>query len=146
MVFIPQQRNRGGAKLAQVERTNIRRHAHRDTQCIVGQNAGEGHRQQGRLLGRRVIVIYKIHRVLVDFGKQFAADIFQLGLRITRSGISHIARIRLAKVAFAGHVRQQQAFIAARQPHQRIINGPVAMRVQVHCAAHNVGRFCAIAF
>ncbi|MPN05813.1 hypothetical protein SDC9_153066 [bioreactor metagenome] len=36
MVFIPQQRNRSGAKLAQVKRTNIRCHAHRDAQRIVG--------------------------------------------------------------------------------------------------------------
>ena len=65
VVGVLHQGHGGGAQLGQVERADVAGHAHGDAQRIVGQNGGEGHRQQGGLGGGAVVVGHKIHGLLV---------------------------------------------------------------------------------
>ena len=61
MVGVLHQGHGGGAQLCQIERADVAGHAHRDAQRVVGQNGGEGHRQQGGLGGGAVVVGHKVH-------------------------------------------------------------------------------------
>ena len=135
----------GGAQLCQIEGADVAGHAHRDAQCIVGQNGGEGDRQQGRLGGGAVVVGHKVHGLLVDIPEQLLAHILELRLRVTGSSAGHIAAVGLAEVALAVHKGHQQALVAAAHAHHGVVDGGVTMGVQVHGAAHDVGRLGACA-
>ena len=141
MIFVFNQRNGGVAHLLQVERADVARHAHRDAHVAVDQNGRKGHRQQRRLLHRRVVVIHKVHGILVDVAEQLARDRIQLRLGITRGGIFHIRRIRPTKVTLGIHIRMQQRLIAPRQAHHGFVDRRVTVRVQLHGRADNVGGF-----
>ena len=140
MVLVLHQRHGGGTQLRQIEGTDVAGHAHRDAQRIVGQNGGEGNRQQGGLGGGAVVVGHKVHSLFVDIPEQLLTHAFQLCLGVTGSGAGHIAAVGLAKVALAVHKRYQQAFVAAAHAHHGVVDGGVAVGIQVHGAAHDVGR------
>ena len=145
VVLVLHQRHGGGAQLCQIEGADVAGHAHRDAQRVVGQNSGEGDRQQGGLGGGAVVVGHKVHGLLVDIPEQLLAHTFQLCLGVTGSGAGHIAAVRLAKIALAVHKGHQQALVAAAHAHHRIVDSGIAVGVQVHGAAHDVGRFGACA-
>ena len=145
MVLVLHQRHGGGTQLRQIEGADVAGHAHRNAQRVVGQNGGEGDRQQGGLGGGAVVVGHKVHSLLVDIPEQLLAHAFQLCLGVTGSGAGHIAAVRLAKVALAVHKGHQQAFVAAPHAHHGVVDGGIAVGVQVHGAAHDVGRFGACA-
>ena len=130
----------GGAQLGQVERADVAGHAHRDAEGVVGQNGREGDGQQGRFGGGAVVVGDKIHRLLVDVPEQFFADRLQPRLGVAGGGAGHIPAVSLAEVALAVHIGDQQALVAAAHPDHGVVDGGVAVGVQVHGGAHDVGR------
>ena len=134
------------AELHQVEGTDVGRHTDRNAQCVVGQNGREGDRQHRRFGGGTVIVGHKIHGILVDIAEQLFTHGFQLCLGVTSGGVSHIAAVRLAKVTLGVHKGHQQAFVGTAHTHHGVVNGGIAVGVQVHGAAHDVGAFGAGAF
>ena len=140
MFGILHQGHGGGAQLCQIEGADVAGHADCNAQGIVGQNGGEGHGQQGRLGGGAVVVGHKVHGLLIDIPEQFLADTLELGLGITGSGAGHIPAVRLAEVALAVHKGHQQALVAPAHAHHGIVDGGIAVGVQVHGAAHDVGR------
>ena len=145
VVLVLHQRHGGGAQLCQIEGTDIAGHAHRDAQRIVCQNSGESDRQQGGLGGGAVVVGHKVHGLFVDIPEQLLAHAFQLCFGVTGSSAGHIAAVRLAKVALAVHKGHQQALVTAAHAHHGIVDSGIAMGVQVHGAAHDVGGLCACA-
>ena len=146
VVLVLHQRHGGGTQLRQIEGADVAGHAHRDAQRVVCQNGGEGDRQQGGLGGGAVVVGHKVHGLLIDIPEQFLADTLELGLGITGSGAGHIPAVCLAEVALAVHKGHQQAFVAAAHAHHGVVDGGIAVGVQVHGAAHDVGAFGAGAF
>ena len=140
VVLVLHQRHGGGAQLRQIEGTDVAGHAHRDAQRVVGQNGGKSDRQQGGLGGGAVVVGHKVHGLLVDIPEQLLAHAFQLCLGVSGGSAGHIAAVGLAKVALAVHKRYQQAFVAAPHAHHGVVDGGIAVGVQVHGAAHDIGR------
>ena len=138
VVRVAHQSHSSFAQLRQIEGTDVGGHAHSNTQRVVGQNGGEGHRQQGRLGGGAVVIGHKIHGILVDVPEQLLTHRFQLGLGVTAGGVGHVPAVCLAKVSLGIHKRHQQAFVAPAHTHHGFINGRVAVGVQVHGAAHDV--------
>ena len=137
--------DRGAAHLAEVETAKVGRHTDRDT-CVRGhQNVRERGRQQHGLFHRAVVVVHKIDRVRVDVAEQLGAERVQLGLGITRGSVGHVARIHLAEVALGVDKRGQQSLVAARQAHHGLIDRRVAMRIEFHGRANDVGRLGAVA-
>ena len=128
--------------LRQIERADIARHTHRNAGIVVHQHRGEGHRQQRRLLHGVIVVIHKVYGILFNIRKELPADLFQPYLGISVSGISHVAGVRLAEVALAVHKGHQQRFVTARHAYHRLIDGRIAMGVQLHSFSHHTGRFC----
>ena len=145
VLFILHQGHGGGAQLCQIEGADVAGHAHRDAQRVVGQNGGECDRQQGGLGGGAVVVGHKVHGLLVDIPEQLLAHAFQLCLGVTGSSAGHIAAVGLAEVALAVHKGHQQALVAAAHAHHGVVDGGIAVGVQVHGAAHDVGRLGACA-
>ena len=139
------QRNRRVAELFEVEGADVRRHTDGDAQRIVRQNRREGDGQQRRFGRRAVIVGHKVDGVLVDVTEQLVADGFELGLGVTGGGIGHIAAVRLAEVTLGVDKRYEQALVGASHTHHRVIDGGVAVGVQVHRAADDVGTLGAVA-
>ena len=133
------QSNGGVAQLGQIERADVARHADRDAQRIVRQDRGEGHRQKGGFGGGSVVVRDEIDGLLVDVPEQLFADAFQLGFGVTGCGAGHVPAVGLAEVALAVHKGDQQTFVAPAHADHRIIDGSIAVGVQVHGAAHDVG-------
>ena len=140
VVLVLHQRHGGGAQLCQIEGADVAGHAHRNAQRVVGQNGGEGDRQQGRLGGGAVVVGHKVHSLFVDIPEQLLAHAFQLCLGVSGGSAGHIAAVRLAKITLAVHKWHQQAFVAAAHAHHGVVDGGVAVGIQVHGAAHDVGR------
>ena len=130
----------GVAQLRQIEGTDVAGHADGDAQRIVGQNGGEGHGQQGRLGGGAVVVGHEVHRLLVDVPEQLLTDAFQLGFGVAGCGAGHIPAVGLAEVALAVHEGHQQALVAPAHAHHRVVDGGVTVGVEVHGAAHDIGR------
>ena len=141
MLRVPDQRRGRLAHLRQVKGADIAGHSHRNAGIGVHQHRREGHRQQRRLPGGIVVVVRKVHRVLVDVGKQLGAYLFQPDFGIAGGGIGHIPGVGLAEVALAVHIRHQQRLVAAGQPHHRFVDGGVAVGVQPHGLPHHVGGF-----
>jgi len=132
-------RDGGLAHLAQVEPADLGRHAHGDALVGGHQHVGERGGQQRRLLRGVVVVVHKVHRVAVQIPEQLGADGGQLGLGVPAGGVGHVPGIHLAEVALAVHEGVQQRLVALGQPHHRLIDGLVAVGVQPHGLAHDVG-------
>ena len=133
--------DRRAADLGQIERADIRRHADSDAHVGRDQHVRERCRQQHRLLHGAVVIVDKIDGIGVDIAEQLGADRLELRFGVTRGGVGHIARIDLAEVALGVDERVQQRLVAARQTHHRLIDGGVAVRVQLHRLADDVGGF-----
>ena len=114
--------------LAHVVRRDVRRHADRDARRSVDQQVRERRRQDGRLFGGLVVVGDEVDGLLVEirhhrFGERLRA----------RFGVAHRRRriaVDRAEVALA--VDQGIAHVEVlRQPHQRVVDRRVAVRVIV---------------
>ena len=131
----------GVAQLRQIERADVAGHADGDAQCVVGQDGGERDRQKGRLGGGAVVVGDEIDRLPVDVPEQLLADAFEFGLGVTGRCTGHIPAVGLAEVALAVHIGHQQALVAPAHADHGVVDGRIAVGVQVHGAAHDVGGF-----
>ena len=145
MLRVPEIIDGGLADLAQVKAADLAGHAHGNAHVGGNQHIGKSGGQQAGLLHAAVIVIHEVHRVLVDVPEHLAANAGQLGLGITGGCIGHIPGIDLAEVALGVHKRHQQRLIARGETYHSLIDGRVAMGVQLHGLAHNIGAFGASA-
>ena len=135
----------GGADLVEVETADVGRHG--DADALVGRDEDIGERggQQARLLHGAVVAVDEVDRVLVDVLEDLGADGGELGLGVTRGGVAQVARIVLAKVALRLHEGGKQRFVARRQAHHRLVDRGIAVRVELHGLAHDVGALLALA-
>ena len=127
------------ADLREIERTDGACHTDRNTGVGVHQHRREGSGKERRLLERVVVVVDKVNRILIDIAEQLLADVVQTRFRITGGRPSHIAGIEFTEVALGVDKRVQQRLIAAAQAHHGIVDRGVAVRVQLHRLADNIG-------
>ena len=137
--------HRGGADLVEVETADVGRHG--DADALVGRDEDVGERggQQTRFLHGAVVAVDEVDRVLVDVLEDLGTDGGELGLGITRGGVAQVARIVLAKVALRLHEGGKQRLVARRQAHHRLVDRGIAVRVELHGLAHDVGALLALA-
>ena len=135
----------GAADLVQIKATYLAGHANRDPQIGIGQNVGKGGREEGGLLHGPVIIVHKIHCIRVNVCKKLIADAFQLDLCIAGCGACHVPGKHLSEVALAVHKGGQQSTVAAAHTDHRIIDGALAVGIQLHGLTHHIGRFGAAA-
>ena len=137
--------HRGGADLVEVETADIGRHS--DADALVGRDKDVGERggQQAWLLHGAVVAVDEVDRVLVDVLEDLGADGGELGLGITRGGVAQVARIVLAKVALRLHEGGEQRLVAGGQAHHRLVDRGIAVRVELHGLADDVGALLALA-
>ena len=138
---VPDEGGRRFADLGEIEGADIAGHTDGDAGIVIHQHRGEGDGQQGRLLHGVIVVIHEIDGILIDIGEELGADFFQLGLGIAGGGVGHITGIGLAEVTLAIHIGHQKRLVAARQTHHCFVDGGVAVGVQPHGAAHDIGGF-----
>ena len=139
MVRVFQKGDGGVAHLAQVEAAQIAGHAHRDALVGAHQHVGKGGGQQGGLLQLAVVVVHEIHRILIDVPEQLAADGVQLDLGVPACRPGHIPGVHLTEVALAVHKGMEQRPIAPGQADHGVIDGLVAVGVELHGGPHHVG-------
>ena len=107
-------------------RRNARRHADRDAAGAVREQVRDARGEHDRLLLLAVIGLAEIDRVFVDAVEQRRRDGRQLGL-----GVAHRRRViavDIAEIALAVDQRIALREIL-REPHERVVDGLVAMRV-----------------
>ncbi len=126
--------------LLQVEGADGARHADGDAHVVVDEDAREGDRQQGRLLHGGVVVVDEVDGVFIDVPEEFRGDLFEFGFRVSRSRPGHVSRVGLTEVALRVDIRMEQCFIAAGQSDHGVVDGRVAVGVQLHRAADDVRR------
>ena len=134
-----------GADLVEVEAADIGRHG--DADALIGrhQDVGERGGQQARFLHGAVVAVHEVDRVLVDVLEDLGADGGELGLGVTRGGVGQVARVVLAEVALGLHERREQRLVARGEADHRLVDGAVAVRVELHGLAHDVGALLALA-
>ena len=137
-VRIFQIRGGGLADLLQVEAAELGGHAHGDAAVGGDEDIGERGGQERRLLHGVVVVIHKVHRVVVDVPEDLSADGRELCLRVPAGGVS-VLGIDLAEVALGVHKGSQQRAVPRAQAHHRVVNGGVAVGIETHGLAHDVG-------
>ena len=128
------------ADLAQIERADVRRHADCDAHVRVDEHVRERGGKKRRLLHGGVVVVDEVNGVGVDVAEQLLTDRFELRLGIPGRGAGHVARVDLAEVALRVDEWVQQRLVAAREAHHRVVDGGVAVRIQLHRLADDVGR------
>jgi len=141
VVGIFHQGNGGVAHLPQVKRADVGRHAHGYTLIGRNQHVGERGGQQRRLLHGGVVVVHHVHGVAVDVLEHLGADGIQLGLGVPGGGVGHVPGVHLTEVALGIHKGMQQRLIALGKTHHGLINGGIAVGVQAHGLADNIGGF-----
>ena len=141
MFRVLQQRDRRFAHLAEVEPTDIRRHADGDAHVCRDEHIRERGRKERRLRGGVIVVRDKVHGVLVDIAEELRTDGRKLCLRIARGRPRHVARVHLAEVALGIDERREQRPIAPGKTYHRVVDGGVAVGVIVHRRADDVRRF-----
>ena len=136
---IVQEMHGGRANLVQVEATDVGRHGNADALVGGNQDVGECSGQKARLLHGAVVAVHEIHRVFVDILEYLGADGRKLGFGVTAGCIAQVAGIVLAEVALRLHERGKQRFVARSQTHHGFVDGGIAVGVQLHGLAHDVG-------
>ena len=134
-----QKGHRGVAHLAQVEAAQVGGHAHGDALVGAHQHVGEGGGQQGGLLHGAVVVVHKVHRVLVDVAEQLGADGVQPHLGVPAGRPGHVPGVHLAEVALGVHQGVEQGPVTPAEAHHGVVDGRVAVGVELHGLAHHVG-------
>ncbi len=74
-----------------------------------------------------------------DLSVLIGADGRQLGLCVPGGGPGHVPGVDLAEVAFGIHKRRQQGAVAPGEAHHGVVDGGVAVGVEAHGLAHDVG-------
>ena len=123
---MPDEIQRRVAHLLHIMGRNARRHADRDAAGAVREQVREARGQNDRLLLLAIIGLAEIDRILVDAIEQRRRDRRQLGL-----GVAHRRRViavDIAEIALAVDQRIALREIL-REPHQRVVDGLIAMRV-----------------
>ena len=128
------------ADLLEVEAADIAGHAHGDAGVVAHQHVGEGGGQERRLLAGGVVVVHKVHGVGVDVPEQLGADGVQLGLGVAAGGIGHVPGVDLAEVALGVDKGVQQRLVAPGEADHGLIDGGVAVGIEAHGLADDVGR------
>ena len=141
VVGIFHQGNGGVAHLPQVKRADVGRHAHGDALVGRNQHVGECGGQQRRLLHGGVVVVHHVHGVAVNVLEHLGTDGVQLGLGVPGGGVGHVPGVHLTEVALGIHKGMQQRLVALGKTHHGLINGGVAVGVQAHGLADDVGGF-----
>ncbi len=115
-----------GTDFAQIMRRYIRRHADRDPVGTVDQQVRNLRRQEFGLLLRAIEIVDEIDRVLVDIREHPLGQPRQpaFGVAVGRRRVA----VDRAKIALPVDQRVAHAE-GLRHPHQRIVNGAVAMRM-----------------
>ena len=140
MVGVAHQGDGRIAHLRQVKGTDGARHTDGDARVGIDEDGRERHRQERGLFHGGVVVVDKVDGVLIDIGEELLRDGGELGLRVTGGGPLHIAGIRLAEVPLGIHIGVEQRLIPHGEAHHCIIDRSIAVRVQAHGGAHDVGR------
>ena len=122
------QRPRCAAQLISIMRWNGRCHPHRNTGGAIGQQIRKGRGQHHGLFFRAVIGFAKIDRALINILQQQLGGLCQACFGIThrRSAIA----IDIAEIALPLDQRIARGKILC-QPHQRVINGLITMRMKL---------------
>ena len=131
------QRDRGIDDLGQVVRRNLGRHANRDAIGPVDQQVGKTRGKNRGLRFRAVVVRIKVDRFFVQVFEQSGGDARQarFGVTIRRRRIA----IDRAKISLTIDQRRAHGE-GLRQPHQRVVNGEVPVRmVLAHDFADDAG-------
>ena len=137
------ERDRRAADLGEVKRADVRRHTDGDAHVGRDEDVREGRRQKDRLLHGAVVVVDKVDGVGVDVAEELLTDRLELRLGVAGGGVGHIAGVDLAEVALGVDEGVQQRLVAAGEADHGLIDGSVAVRVQLHRLADDVGGFCA---
>ena len=139
MARIAQIVDRRLADLVEIEAAYHARHT--DGDAVVGryQYVRESRRKQGGFLHASVIVVDKVHGILVDIAEDFRTDRCKLRLGIAGGRAGHIAREDLAEVALGVHKGCKQCLIARGETHHRLVDRGVAVRVELHRLADDIG-------
>ena len=139
MFGIFDQRDEGGAELAQIVRRDRGRHADRDAARAIGQQIGEGRRQHHRLFVFAVIGGAEIDRVLVQPVEQRLRDFGQAAFGVAHGG--GVIAVDIAEIALPVDQRIAHREIL-RQAHQRVIDRLIAMGMErAHHIADHLGGF-----
>ncbi len=120
-------------KLAEVVRGHVGRHADGDAAGSVGQQVGEPAGQHRGLLDPAVVIGYEIDSLLVDFTQHFHRQRRQSRLGISHGGRGVVARRTEVPLTVDQRIPQRPRL---RHPHQRVIDGRVAVWVVI---AHRLG-------
>ena len=122
-----------------MEAAQVGGHAHGD--ALVGgyQHVWKGGGQKGGLLEGAVVVGDKVHRILVDVPEELGADGIQPDFRIAGGRPGHIAGVHLAEIALGVHQRVEEGSIAPGEADHGVVDGLVAVRIELHGLAHHVG-------
>ena len=137
--------DRGLTDLPEIKAADIRGHADGDAVVVGDEDVWEGRWQKGRLLHRAVVVVGHVHGVQVDVTEKLGADWLQPRLGVTRGGIGHIAGVDLAEVSLRVHEGVEHRAVAARKAHHRLIDRGVAVGIELHRCADDVGGLRAVA-
>ena len=137
--------HRGGTDLVEVEAADVGRHGDADALVCGHEDVGERGGQQARLLHGAVVAVDEVHRVLVDVLEDLGADGGELGLGVSRGGVAEVSRVVLAEVALGLDEGRQQRLVAGGKTNHRLVDGGVAVRVQLHGLAHDVRALLALA-
>jgi hypothetical protein len=129
---IVDQRAAGVDQFAEIVRRNVGRHANRDSAGAVGQQIGEGRRQNGRLLLALVVVRLELDGFLVDVREQRLCRGSEARLSVAH-GSRRIA-VHRAEIALPGNERQAHGEILRHADHG-IVDRAVAVRLIL---AHHV--------
>ena len=127
------------ADFSQVEAAKVAGHANGNTLICGDQHIGKGGGEEGRLLHAAVIAVHQIHGVLVNIPEQLSAYRRKLCFRISGSGVGHIPGVHFSEVAFGIHKGSEECAIAFAQPDHGVVYRPVAMGIQLHGTADDIG-------
>ena len=115
----------------------VGRHAHRDARRAVGEQVGEAGRQHHRLGAGAVVGRAEVDRLLVDAFEQRLRHLGQPALGVAHGG--GVIAVDVAEVALAVDQRIAHGEVLG-QPHQRVVDRLVAVRVVVaHHLADDLG-------
>ena len=118
----------GVAQLGGVVRWNCGRHADGDPLRAVGEEVGEGARQHHRLFLGAVVGRTEGDRILVEPVQHQPGDLGQPRLRVAHGG--RIIAVDIAEIALAVDRRVALGEVLG-EPHQRVVDRLVAMRVEL---------------
>ena len=107
-------------------RRNVGRQPHRDAARAVDEQVGKTPRQGGGFHQTVVEIQGEIHRFLVDIAQEFQREFFQprLGIAVCRRAVA-VHRTEVAVPVDEGHAHVE----ILRHPHERVIDGSIAVRV-----------------